>query len=498
MRYKTIILGLFFAFAYIHSQAQINVYNIAEYQLGNIPGNEPNDASSIYEQLNVSYKWKWLKASARFENFYSTESFRNQYSTVTQYSLTFRKKGLTVKAGNFYETLGKGLLYRGYEIKNSVFEDQIYRTRQGFYRDTRGASVSYSNKSLTIKALHGKTLNNLLPPINSENRVDVVSGGEISGRFLKQRAGIIYLDTKSPAGRYNYLSSFLEGQLSKNLDYYIEFSHQINNQQFFRLNDKNSYGGYLSINYSVPRFGLSFELKDYHNLFIGSGISDPPTLVKEHSYRLLNRSTHITNLTDESGLQLEVFYQPSPKHLITINHARAVNDFSTIKFNFYEYFIDWHIELNKSSRLKLFADYSLDEVVSEKNRISAGAYYTRLLKNSWSVSVETEFQQITKSFGESNKFNNVYAGFILSKSTKFSTALICEFTNDPVVADLSGTTKIETKQLYPGVLLNYKPDNKNSFQLFAGNRRGGPACTSGICYEVLDFKGVELRWTLRL
>ena len=29
--------------------------------------------------------------------------------------------------------------------------------------------------------------------------------------------------------------------------------------------------------------------------------------------------------------------------------------------------------------------------------------------------------------------------------------------------------------------------------LFAGERRGGTACTSGTCYEVLAFKGAELR-----
>jgi hypothetical protein len=33
----------------------------------------------------------------------------------------------------------------------------------------------------------------------------------------------------------------------------------------------------------------------------------------------------------------------------------------------------------------------------------------------------------------------------------------------------------------------------NTISMFAGKRRGGPACTSGICYEVLDFEGIEIR-----
>jgi hypothetical protein len=33
--------------------------------------------------------------------------------------------------------------------------------------------------------------------------------------------------------------------------------------------------------------------------------------------------------------------------------------------------------------------------------------------------------------------------------------------------------------------------------MFTGRRRGGPACNAGVCYEVLDFYGVEFRFTTR-
>jgi hypothetical protein len=88
-------------------------------------------------------------------------------------------------------------------------------------------------------------------------------------------------------------------------------------------------------------------------------------------------------------------------------------------------------------------------------------------------------------------------GFIINKSPKYSAAFVWEFTNDPNVADNPGTEKIEKTQHYPGINFSYKPNRKNTIQLFAGKRRGGPACTSGICYEVLDFKGIELRWSYR-
>ena len=86
---------------------------------------------------------------------------------------------------------------------------------------------------------------------------------------------------------------------------------------------------------------------------------------------------------------------------------------------------------------------------------------------------------------------------ILQYKSNFSAALIWEFTNDEFVSDNPDTDEIETVKHFPGINLMYKPNQKNTLKLFAGERRGGPACTSGICYEVLDFKGVEIRWTTK-
>ena len=47
--------------------------------------------------------------------------------------------------------------------------------------------------------------------------------------------------------------------------------------------------------------------------------------------------------------------------------------------------------------------------------------------------------------------------------------------------------------------LNVQADLDRSHQLaaFAGRRRGGTACTSGVCYLVPDFRGVEVRLSSR-
>ncbi len=489
---------LFFAIGHIATaSAQFSGFNLAEYQLGNIPGDEPQYVQSIYDQMNLAYRLNGFRASVRLENYYSNDTNRTHYSKFTQYNLTYRKKGLELKAGNFYETLGKGLLFRGYEIKNSVYEDQIYRVKQGFYRDTRGAAGSYSNQFFTVKALRGRSLVNQLPPTHEDNRPDLVTAGEFNLRIFNQSIGGILLQNENGQNKSNYASVLAGGNLFTRFDYSAEFAHRLNDEsRFFRFSKADSYGIYLNLNYSTSGLGISLEWKDYRNLFIGSGISDPPTLVKEHVYRLLNRSTHVPYFFDESGWQAELFFVPREDHLITINHSRSRNDLGQ-EFHSQEYFADWQFSYNSQIQVKYFIDYSFDEILFENARYATGLYITRTLPENWSVSVETEFQQIERTFSETDTYKNIYAGLVLNKSTRFSAALVWEFTNDIKFADIPSTGQVEKKQHFPGINLLLKPNRNNTLQLFAGKRRGGPACTSGICYEVLDFKGMEIRWAVK-
>lgn len=480
------------------SFAQFSGNNLAEYQLGNIPGAEPEYVNSIYDQFNLEYRLKSFKASARLENFYSTDTTRLHYTKLSQFVVSYRQKGLDFKVGHFYETLGKGLLFRGYEIKNSVYEDQIYRIKQGFYRDARGVSGSYSNKYFQVKALYGKPLINQLPITDPNNRLDLVSAGEANVNFLNQNVGFIYMQNENETEILKYISTYLGGNIFEHFDYYGEFAFRTNEADYNANGEvEDSYGGYFNLTYSRSGFGVSFELKDYQNIFIGSGISDPPTLVKEHIYKLLNRSTHVPYFFDESGMQLEIFFAPAENHLITINHSRSKNELGETAYKSFEYFADWQFSYNPQNQFKIFADFSGDELLNENARYASGVYYTRVLPENWSFSVETEFQQIERTYAETESIQNIYSGVIVNYSPKFSAAFVWEFTNDPNVSDNPATEKVEKTQQYPGINLSVKPNRKNTIQLFAGKRRGGPACTSGICYEVLDFKGLELRWLYR-
>lgn len=483
-------LALLFISVGLYSSGQFNATNIAEFQRGNLPGSMPDDLLTFYDQLNLNYRLKNIRLSGTVEHFNSSADNPYEYIQLSQLSANYRNKGLTIKLGSYYETLGRGLLLRAYEIKNSIIEDRIYRSRQGFYKDLLGFSTNYRIANFQFTALYGKMLNNQLPAQHPERRLDQVAGGELSYRFKAFTLGGIYLNHQLQNNTKHFASVHFEGNIWNNLNIYSEVARDIpESGDLLNLSTTDRYGMYMSMNYSLNNFGLSVELKNYHQFTIGSGIADAPTLVKEHSYRLLNRSTHIAEFLDERGYQIEAYYHFKNQSLLTLNHAFASNTFGTTNYNFHEFFFEYYLP-KPNWQLKTFIDLSADAIVSETGRFSTGAYLSYIIRNDWSLNLETEYQHITRS---EDKFSNLYIGLIASRSTKISAGFIYELSTDPYL--LENDAMIKT---FPGITASYQITTKQNMQLFAGSRRGGPACTSGICYEVLDFKGIELRYILKI
>ncbi len=477
--------------------AQLSGYNISEFQLGNLPYTEPSDLSTLYDQLKLSYQKNDFRAGIRFETFLGTDSNRLQYQDLSRYYFKYQMENLEIGVGNFFESFGRGLLLRSFDISGAVLEDRLYRMRYGFYRDVRGFYAKYKGESFQLKLLRGKPLFNLLPPTIEGRRSDIVEGAESNYRIKNQMIGATFMRSFSGEKNTSYASTYLQGSLPLNMSYYTEFAHNVSdNEYLLNFNSKSSYGFYTSINFSHKSLGVSAEYKDYQNLFLGSGYSDPPTLVKEHSYRVLNRSTHVTDLSDESGYQVEIFYMFDNGAILTLNHARAKNELFR-DFIFTEYFAEIHSSIGNNWNIKVFADYSEDPFNLEPARYAGGIYTTRYLSSGWNVSLETEYQTIQKEIANKASVSNFYLGLLFARSTKLSAALILEYTTDPIIADNPDTENIENSTSYPAISFAYRFNANNRIQVFAGKRRGGPACASGICYEVLDFEGIEIRLTTK-
>ena len=480
-------LILFFLHTSIYSFSQISGNNLLETQFGRLPSDTVDVFPTIYDRAVIDYKYKKLKAGVTIEQFYSPYAGRN-YFAIQQARLQYQSRTLEIKVGNFYETIGRGTLMRSFQVQGAILEDLSFRSRHYFHRDLLGGSVQFRKKNFSIKGLYGKPLNNLFPTNQSfeDRRPDDLAAlyADYNVKNHIVGGGLMYLGNEFDDELFGMVN--FSGGLSDVISYYGEFSSGIH--QFSKENTvtKNRYAAYINLNFSYEKLGISAEYKYYNNFLLGAGFNEPPALIKEHTYRTLNRSTHVMQPTNEQGYQFEAFYNVNEASILTLNHAIAINDFGR-RFIFQEYFAEYATLLRQKHDLQLFVDYAEDPLKGEKKRLSWGAYAEWKVKKQSGFKTEFEMQTFTRA--NEHVYNYIlYLGY--SYKSKFSSGVIAEASNDSFIID-------SKNKLWLGVNTKYKIHRSHTILLFAGQRRGGPACNAGVCYEVLDFEGVELRLTSR-
>ena len=483
---KFLILVSIFSTLSLFSYSQFNGTNLMEYQYGKVPG-DTNAISTLYDRTVFNYNYKDIKAGLALEQFYTRYDNRN-YIKPTQYYLQYSKDFMDIKAGNFYETIGRGLLLRSFEIPGAILEDLSYRSRSYFQRDVIGVSTRLRYKDLSVKLLYGKPLNNVFPPSQPDSlrRTDKIAAVAPEYTFAKQTLGASLLNLKNSNKSTLYGMFTSSGIISQYFSYYSELAKDLSNYSLSDFSDKAAYAMYASINLSINNLGVSAEYKSYKNFSLGAGINEPPALVKEHSYKVLNRSTHVLQPINESGYQIEAFYTFADLSTLTLNNTIAVNNLND-KFVFQEYFAEYDFSIKDNLDAKIFADYAEDPFKLEMNRISTGAYLKLGIPDGSSIKTDYEFQTFHRSGDK--VFNHVLSLGYNHKS-KLLFNITGEISNDPFLVE-------EEVKTWIGTNIKYQINSKHSLLLFAGQRRGGPACNAGVCYEVLDFNGIEVRITSR-
>jgi hypothetical protein len=483
---KTLLFIIIAFISPILLHSQISGTNLMETQVGKLPG-DSSAIATIYDRAVVNYTCKGFKAGVSLEQFYTKFNKRN-FIKPTQYSLQYSSDAFEVKIGSFYETIGRGILLRSYEMPEAILEDLSYRSRYYFLRDIIGLGTKFRHKNFSLKILYGKPLNNIFPPIlaDSIRRPDLVKAIYSDYTFKKQTFGASVLQLHNKNGSTAYGMVTASGILFPFMSYYTELAKNVSDFKIKDFTKRSSYALYASTNLTFNKLGISAEYKNYNNFIIGAGINEPPALVKEFSYIVLNRSIHVLQPINESGYQIEVYYTFSNLATLTINNSLAINDLWK-KFVYQEYFVEYAFSLNDKHEVKLFADYAEDPFKLISNRISTGVYFEWKTQKASVINSDYEFQIFNRS---GIKVQNHVLSLGYAYNSKFILSITGELSTDPFLTD-------NKLKVWPGTNVKYRINDKNSVQFFAGRRRGRPACNAGVCYNVLDFYGVELRVTSR-
>jgi len=457
--------------------AQFSGSLVNEYQLGNIPETLPRNLNTNYTRLNLQFKYKKWKAFTMLETF-TTQYQQKSYFSPSQIGVYYTGNKFEFKLGNYFETIGRGNLLRSFEIPSSILEDRAYRSRVYFFRDILGAQAKYKSKLADVKVLVGKPLDNLFPPIFTfdQRRPETVAALQTDLKYKKNKLGNAFMVLQNATSSSSYLTHYLSGNILPSVNFFTEYSYSI-----FDETNSPTHAFYGGVNFTFHKLGGSFEVKDYKNFVLGTGINQPPALVREQTYKVLNRSIHVLQPSNETGFQLELFYELPNSQMLTFNQTGNKNNFGKEFYytsSFLEYSKDWG-----KKQFKSFFDYANDGIKNEKNRVSAGAQYEFIIYSNQKLKLETEFQTMTRA--TSQIINQVY-GITYHPVKSLSITPQLEISNDPFLTNTKN-------KFWLGGYVKYNASQKLNFQLFAGKRRGGPACNAGICYEVLDFEGIELR-----
>lgn len=244
-------------------KAQLYGTNTFEFQYGNLPFEEDSDLTTSYNQLNLYYDQGNFSFFGRAEQFLTPVSEAN-YFEFTQKRFQFQDDTFRLRVGNFYETLGSGLLLRSYEIPGSVYEDEFSRTRYAFFRDLEGVAFDINLDWAEFKAIRSEALQNLLPPNfepDSVRRPDLIEALQATfypNDMVSIGGALIRVNTPNNSDFSSYASIITNIQLPVNFQLFGEYAFNTDSELLSFKSDQ-SYALYSGVNYYKGSFGGSFE-----------------------------------------------------------------------------------------------------------------------------------------------------------------------------------------------------------------------------------------------
>ncbi len=489
--------------------AQPSVTNLLEAQGGNLPFAEPTNRTDLYDQFQLEYGFPSGRIGVRFEQDHNSED-QFDYRALTQRWAEWSDPRLRVRVGNLYTILGRGLLHRSFELPAVVLDQPGLRSRYGPSRDVDGVLIEGRWGPFEGRALGGTPNSGeySAAPENAlfglERYQGTLTGGQLAATVWRDaRVGAAYLRASNGLGENReFGSGFVEldplrlaGVDAAALPVYVEYAladRRFSDWWSLRTGGRDTFALYAGANLLAGDFTLSAEWKDYREFRLG--LNDPPSLVREHAFTLLNRATHVLDAARERGFQLEASWSARPWGTVTANLSRS--DGRGDRFE--ERFLEVHLapEATPAWEATAFWDEGRDDFSSIADRRIYGGSGTWRVSGRWAVSADLQRQEATRTLigVPPASFGDHSAALSASRAGVGSATFAWERSTDPEQEDpaLALDARVDPRRFLAGIVRATLSEHHEA-TVFVGQRRGGRACTAGTCYEVRPFRGVELR-----
>ena len=496
--------------------AQVAFSNLAIALAGNVPYTLPENRTDLYDQFQADALLGALRLGGRLEIRENSER-RLTYREITQRYAEWRDQGLSVRVGNLYTLTGRGLIQRAFELPGVVIDQPGTRSEFGFSRDIDGVLAEGRWGPLEARGYggtpNGGTASASPDEFQSQYEgqvtggqlgVDVWRGARVGAGYARTSVVNAFVDRQDELGTgfAEFDPLRLVGLDAVALPLYAEYA-QLNRSfgQWWSLErgDRVPHALYVSSNLIAGPVAISAEWKDYRRFRLGT--NDPPSLVREHAFALLNRATHVLEADGEHGFQVEGSWALPGWGSLIANRSRADGTSTGSAQRYFETYLEWRAapEAWTRSDLTVFVDRSQDQFSRISERLTWGGTVQAIVGERWAVSLDLERSDATRYFAATSgrrpaSFTDQRATLGVSRAGWGSAALIGETSSDP--SQRSSKRPDADRRFFAGTVTAQLSD-RHTATLLAGERRGGRACTAGTCYEVQDFRGVELRLATR-
>jgi len=496
---------------------RLQVSNLAEFQVGRDPTafDEAEDRSRFFDQLILDWFQDGLRLGFRAERYQDSVNSTREYEEITQKYAELSFRGGSIRVGNSYAILGRGLLFRAFELPGVVRQVRFPTGSFSESRDLDGLVARWGGGPVEAILLAGTPTVNReqLPGGDPPRREGSVYGGHGAvelGRGVTVGAGYLQVDNAEDRGSADlslHLNRLVPGWDDAPVDvsFYGEYAG-VNwrpTDDGFDTTTGTPHALYSATEIAWPGGGVSLETKDYHDFDLA--VNDPPSLVPEFSEKLLNRAVHFLEAVDEKGHQVALSqYVPAPgiDWVVDVTRAWASGrrKFGEGDFrmrNEYELtYVSLATDPSREWQAAVHGAVDRDEFDLIDHRRTVGLRVSGPIRGDYGFEVDLGHQRVErKAFPTGvDPHDNFAAALIVSRAGWGQVGLELERSNDPFVEDDPVTPEIETDtRRWISLVASADLGPRHQLVVFAGQRRGGPACVSGTCYVVPDFEGAEMR-----
>ena len=512
----TVALGCLCAGAAPAEEGRIQASNLLLNQVGRDPASQEVEGTRFFDRLQLDYLSGVFRYGLRAEVYRTSES-GTVYESITQKYVEWRGRDLKVRVGNAYATIGRGLLFRAFELPGVVREINTFTDSKYMdSRDLEGAVVEGRHGRLEVLALTGRPLAypDSPPGVDYLARRDgTVSGGRLGvdlGRGLSLGTGYIRSDGFALAGRtdteeFTSLDAAVEGSrlLPSLVDsgwdarFYAEYAGRNWSPVIDAPStaDRNPHALYTSLELGRERWSLTWETKHYRDFQLP--FNDAPNLVPEVTAALVNRRSHFLIAADERGSLVGIQGAVAGEWTLHGERADARTGDEPNRKRYRLNYLELASPALANTRGALFVAEGRDDLEGLAGHRTIGITAERSLGVVGAITTEFEVQDVERTGSDASR-TDLFAALGYGRAGLGSLSVVLEQSDDPEMTDDPLTLEIETdRRRWLGFLLQAPLDRNHELTVFAGKRRGGTACISGTCYLVPDFSGIEARLTSR-